>query len=157
METPSEAIKFLYHLHELNMKALIENKNWEFSDEDSFWIDFGTIALLNWDDDGKIEIRLSEIFRLYLTIYCEKIDSSIKPEDEFKFLEKLAEKYYLVKGIFFEGESTKTITLRLGKAVLGERTENPVAHLMAGSFMIFIVNSTFETCKSSDIKLIKDV
>jgi len=154
MEIRSEAIRVLYHLHESSVKTLQEGG---FSYEDAFWIDFATTALMDWDDAGETKIRLSEIFRLYLTIYCEKIDRSIKFEDEPAFFDKLAEKYYLVKEIVRRGGDTGRMLLLLGFAVLGEKGINPWLGMKAASCIIYAANEAYDSCSSMGIKLVIDI
>ena len=98
MEQPSEPVRALYQLYESSVKISQESG---FSYEDAFWIDFAIKALSPWGDDSEIEIKLSEIFKLYLTIYCEKIDGSITVEDESVFLGLLKEKWDSINEIVF--------------------------------------------------------
>lgn len=155
MEIPSEAVRVLYGLHESNVRVLLQQEG--FSYEDAFWIDFATLALMPWDDAGETQIRLSEIFKLYLTIYCEKIDKSLKVEDESAFLEELAEKYYSVEEILFGGGDTAQKTLLLGRAVLGERTNHLYLWVRAAQFIIFVASEVYDSSTSIGIRLVKDV
>jgi hypothetical protein len=154
MEIPSEAVEVLYRLHESRVRDLQEHG---FSYEQAFWIDFAEVALMPWDDAGEIEIRLSEIFRMYLTIYCEKINANMKVEDESAFLEGLAEKYDLVNEIVSRGGDPLKLTFRLGRAVLGEKDINPWLLMKAATLIIFVANGGFDSSRSIGIKLVKDV
>ncbi len=115
MEEASEPIKLLWNLYEIHTKglneSLIKYPLLQYSEEEKFWFSFAITSCYFWDSKAEIEIRLSEIFRLYLTIYCGKIDPNMKVEDEAKFIELLKEKYEEVRQVAFEGdyESSKKL------------------------------------------------
>jgi len=153
MEVPSEPVRFLYELYESSVKKAQEDG---FSYEDAFWIDFAMKSLYPWDawDDAEIEINLSEIFRLYLTIYCEKIDRSMTVEDELVFLELLKQKWDSTNEIVFGG--VDLAALHLGREVLGARTDNPYLYVKAGSYILAITYRIWDK-PIPIMKLVKDV
>jgi hypothetical protein len=118
MEEATEPIKLLYRLHEIHTKDPAGTRL-RYSEEEKFWFGFAVTSCYFWDPKAQIEIRLSEIFRLYLTIYCEKIDSNMKVEDEAIFVKLLKEKYEQIRQVAFEGdrESSK----KLGEIVHKEK------------------------------------
>jgi len=97
MEKPSEVIREFYlfrrHLMDVMREETVKRKptlaelfgGEIFSFEQAFWIDFVSMALCTWDDDAEDEIRLSEIFRVYLTIYREEIVKNMSLENELSF------------------------------------------------------------------------
>ena len=126
MEHPSEVVRGFYEFCRGQMQRLMDTpKTCEkffmerLTFEQAFWINFTTIALCTWSDDAEYEIRLSEIFRVYLTIYCEEIDRNMKVKDEPSFLRLLKEKYDRPKKILFEKDESKA-GLYLARLALGE-------------------------------------
>ncbi len=110
MEQPSEVIRDFYELCRMLMEPETPKLEQYFTDttfKQSFWLNFIIIALCTWDQDSKYEIKLSEIFRVYLTIYCEEIDKNMRLEDEPSFLRLLKEKYDKAKEIWFEIDDTR--------------------------------------------------
>lgn len=128
MEQPSEVVRGFYEfckdeMHRLrDMPKLVKIFVERLTFEQAFWVNFTTIALCTWDDDAEYEIRLSEIFRVYLTIYCEEIDRNMKVEDESCFLTLLKEKYDRANEILFEKDESKA-GLYLARSILGETAD----------------------------------
>ncbi|PKL46680.1 MAG: hypothetical protein CVV39_06885 [Planctomycetes bacterium HGW-Planctomycetes-1] len=144
METASDTIKVLYKLNEISTKELYKQ---DYSKEEAFWFGFAVACLYIWDPNAKIEVRLSEILRLYLepipkprktslmalktpimrvlgwlvTIYCEKVNPEMKVEDEARFVELLKEKYRQIRQSVLEIEDTYESSLKLGKIIHKEK------------------------------------
>jgi hypothetical protein len=118
METASDTIKVLYKLNEISTKELYKQ---DYSKEEAFWFGFAVACLYIWDTNAKIEVRLSEILRLYLTIYCEKVNPEMKVEDEARFVELLKEKYRQIRQSVLEIEDTYESSLKLGKIIHKEK------------------------------------
>jgi len=148
MEVPADTIRWLYKIYKGGEKTLKEQG---YSDEEAFWIEFATTSAQMWDDDAEIEVKLSEIFRLYLTIYSEKIDKEMKIEDEAAFMKLLKEKYDQVNKIF-EPENISMAGLELGRVILGADA-NPYKQLMAAAYVLSV---TYRV-ELMPFKLVKDV
>jgi len=118
MEKASEPIKVLYELNEISTKELAEQG---YSKEETFWFGFAVACCYIWDPNAEVGIRLSEILRLYLTIYCEKIDPKMKVEDETRFIELLKEKYEQIRQCVLEIEDPYKSSMKLGKVIHKEK------------------------------------
>jgi len=155
MEQPPEPVRALYQLHESNVKGLQEDG---FSYEQAFWIDFAIKSLHPWDDEAEIEIKLSEIFRLYLTIYCDKIDRSLTVGNEPAFLELLKEKWESINESVSPEVDVNLAGLHLGRVVLGAIADNPYLQFKAASYILAITYELWKNrYKHISMKLVKDV
>jgi len=162
MEIPSEAVRefYLFRRHLMDVMREERDSNRElaeflggevFSFEQVFWIDFVSVALCTWDHNAEDEIRLSEIFKLYLTIYRGEILKNMSFEDELSFLNVLREKYDEANRIFHEAEESKA-AWQLGQLALGE--EIIVMRLiLAGKHIL----SHMINCPPMPLRLVKDV
>ena len=107
LESPPDAVKFLYALHKKLSKDLQEQE-WEgglkSTAEEAFWTVFAVFAGCLWEgeDEGEHEVNLSQLLRLYLTIYCEEIDPKLTVRDEPSVLEQLRKNFYTVKEILLQ-------------------------------------------------------
>jgi len=88
MEKPSKVVRGFYKFCRKRMRQIRKRRKIAkllgeaFTIEQAFWIHVVSMALCTWDDDAEHEIRLSEIFRVYLTIYREEIDRNLSLENE---------------------------------------------------------------------------
>lgn len=126
MEHPSEVVRGFHEFCRGQMQRIRDTPQTcqkffmeRITFEQAFWVNFISIALCAGNNDAECEIRLSEVFRVYLTIYCEEIDKNMKVEDEPCFLALLKEKYDRAKKIFFEKDDSK-VGLYLARLALGE-------------------------------------
>lgn len=138
MEQPSEVVR---DFHELCKKLMEPHRNVMLQSElsqtfrepttfeQSFWVNFIAIALCEWDQDSKYKIKLSEIFRVYLTIYCDEIDKNMRAEDEPSFLRLLKGKYDKAKDIWFEIDDTR-VGLFLARLALGETADGDIIKMV---------------------------
>lgn len=126
MEHPSEVVRGFYEFCRERMCQIRERPKIAkllgeaFTIEQAFWIHVVSMALCTWDDDAEHEIRLSEIFRVYLTIYREEIDRNLSLENELLFLKVLKYKYDKANKIFHEDEESK-VGLHLAHLALGRK------------------------------------
>lgn len=125
MEQPSETAMSFYEFCMQSIQAHIENPKIAqvigeaYTFEQAFWINFVVMALCTWDDDSEYEIKLSEVFRVYLTIYMNDIVKNMGTEDEFLFIKILKDKYDTANKIF-EEEDEQKVGLLLARLALGE-------------------------------------
>ena len=103
-----------------------------FTFEQAFWIQVVRVALCMWDDDAEYEIRLSEVFRVYLTIYREEIDKNMTTEDEQLFVKMQKDVYDAANKIMYGTEDPRRVGLRLARLALREET-NVVRLTLAAS------------------------
>ena len=128
MEQPSEIAKSFYefcrqHIQQLRTKPKIEDLLGEaFTFEQAFWIHFVSMALCTWDDDAEYEIRLTEIFAVFLTLYREEIAVTMNREDELLFVKLLKDRFDTANTIFFEEEDSKAC-MRLARLALGKEMD----------------------------------
>lgn len=126
MEHPSDVVRGFYEfcrqcIRQIRERPKIAQVIGEvFTFEQAFWIHVVSMALCTWDDDAEHEIRLSEIFRVYLTIYREEIDKKMSLESESIFLKVLKYKYDKANKIFHEDEESK-VGLHLAHLALGRK------------------------------------
>ncbi len=147
-------LKGLYLLYEGSVKSSNEHG---FSPEEAFWIAFAEICpSIVWHENASTEVKLSELLRLYLSIYCEQINPQLTVEKEPAFLELLKERYDKVNWIIFESHQDNygLATLELGRFILGEEAEL-FNQILAG------MNIVATGCVIEDgnipLKLIRDV
>jgi len=96
-----EKFKFLYYFYKNDTKSIMERG---FSPEEAFWNHFAVISSpLVWDNEAETQVKLSEVHRLYLSIFCEDINPQMKVEDESDFLGMLKKKYHRVNWILDRG------------------------------------------------------
>jgi len=125
MEHPSEVVRGFYDFCMQSIQNLRERPKIKellgeaFTFEQAFWIHVVSMALCTWNNDSENEIRLSEIFRVYLTIYREEINRNISLEDELLFLKLLKERYDKANKIIYDEEHSKA-GLHLARLALGE-------------------------------------
>ena len=130
-DTKEETIQFFYKMCKGQMDIFSEKTGLEqffrepITFEQSFWRHFITIALCTWDEDSKYEIKLREVFRVYLTIYCDEIDKNMRIEDEPSFLRLLKEKYDKTKKIWHETDDSR-VALFLARLALGEKADGDI-------------------------------
>lgn len=149
MEEAPEPIKILYKLHETSVKELAEHG---YSEEEAFWFGFAVTCLYIWDPDAKVEIRLSEILRLYLTIYCEKVKPEMKVEDEARFTRLLREKYDRIRQFVLEVEDSCESSCKLGEIVHKDKL-NIIKQAFTADSVLSYAHSTVPM----PFKLVKDV
>ena len=125
MEQPSEVAKSFYEFCRQCIQQLRERPKTAdylgeaFTFEQAFWIHFVSMALCTWDDDAEYEIRLTEIFAVFLAIYREEIAVNMSKEDELLFVKSLKDRFDAASTIFFEEENSKA-GMRLAHLALGE-------------------------------------
>ena len=145
----TEPIKVLYELHKVSVEGLEEQG---YSDEEAFWFGFAVTCLYIWNPNAEVEIHLSEILRLYLTIYCEKIDPEMKIADEKRFIELLKEKYENIRQIVLETEDTYESSVKLGKVVHKEKL-NIIKQALTADGVLSYAHATVPM----PFKLVKDI
>ena len=106
LEKFPEKLDGLYLLYKGSVKFSQERG---FSSEAAFWIAFAEICpCIVWNEDATTEVKLSEVLRLYLSIYYEQVNPQMTVEEEPQFLELLKERYDKVNLIFlFESHPKK--------------------------------------------------
>ena len=149
MEEEPEKIRVLHKLHEIHVNGLKEQG---YSEEEAFWFGFAVTCLYVWDANAEVEIKLSEIFRLYLTIYCEKIDKKIKVENEPEFVELLKEKYNQIRESVFESEDPYLSSQKLSMIVHGEKS-NIIKQALTADGVLSFAQATVPM----PFKLVKDI
>lgn len=120
MEKLPEKLCSLHDLYKESIKYYVERG---FSTEEVFWTQFSQICpSIVWDENAPTEVKLSEVLRFYLSIYCEQVNPQMTVEEEPAFLELLRERYNKVNWIIFESHQDNygLATLELGRLILGE-------------------------------------
>ena len=149
-QIPTDEVAGLYQLHKKLVEELDEIG---YRKEQSFWISFAITSLYQWDDNSENEIRLSEIFALFLTIYAETIDRKMPFEQEQDFLALLKQKYDAINNVLFEVEDVRRVALQLGRTIFGPASDNIVIEIVVASKILEIVYKT----PPLSCKLIKDI
>lgn len=149
VEEATEPIKVLYQLHEISTKGLAQQG---YSKEEAFWFGFAVTCCYIWDPNADVEIRLSEILRLYLTIYCEKIDPKMKVEDEARFIELLKKKYGQIRQSVLEIEDPHESSMKLGEIVHNEKL-NIIKQALTADGVLSYAHATVPM----PFKLVKDI
>lgn len=154
MQTLPEKLYGLYHLYKEGIK------HWQdrgFSPEEAFWIQFAEICSpMVWDNNAPTEVKLSEVLRLYLSIYCEQVNSHMKAYEELAFLELLKERYEKVNLIIFQShpDNYGLATLELGRIILGEKA-NVIRQTEVGLSVASALNAIADT--RIPLKLVRDI
>ena len=144
LESPADAVKFLYALHKEFSKDLQGSEGLlEFTPEEAFWAVFAVFAvcLSEEEDEREHKVKLSQLLRLYLTIYCEEIDPKLTVRDEPSVLEQLRKKFYTVREIVLQSDDAPR---KLCKWLHDSVKEANIAKSLAGSLYILkVFNAIF--------------
>jgi len=163
LEKLPEKFKGLYWFYKNDTKSKMERG---FSPEEAFWNHFAVISSsLVWDNKADTQVKLSEVYRLYLSIYCENINPEMKVEDEPIFLDMLKERYCQFNQIMDRGpfrlknETTNEFAynrfyLELGWFLLG-KDANIIRLTKAALSVVMVINSLADT--PIPLKLMRDV
>jgi len=157
MEQPSEMVIVFYEfcmqcIQNLRERPKIAEILGEaFTFEQAFWIHFVSLALCTWNEDSENEIKLSEVFRVYLTIYRAEIVKNMGTEDELFFIKILKDKYATAKKIY-EDTDSRRVGLRLAQLALGEEV-NIIRLLLAELDILSFAPSVFPI----PFRLVKDI
>ncbi len=149
MEEAPESIKVLNELYEIYTKDLAEQG---YSKEEVFWFGFAVNCCYIWDTNAEVEVRLSEIFRLFLTIYCEKIYPEMKVENEARFIESLKEKYDLIRRNVLETKDPYESSLKLGEIIHKDKL-NIIKQALTADGVLSYAHATVPM----PFKLLKDI
>lgn len=63
------------------------------SPREAFWLHFGCLPFLPWDEQAQEQITLTQILRLYVGVYQRDVDDPIPPEGVPAFLQLLIDRY----------------------------------------------------------------
>ena len=157
MEQPSEMVMGFYefcmqHIQNLRERPKIAKILGEaYTFEQAFWIHVVGMALCTWDDDSEDEIKLSEVFRVYLTIYWNDIVKNIGTEDELFFIKILKDKYETANKIYGD-EDPKRVGLSLAHLALGKEI-NIIRLSLAATDILSFAPSVFPI----PFRLVKDI
>jgi len=157
MEQPSEMVMGFYefcmqHIQNLRERPKIAKILGEaYTFEQAFWIHVVGMALCTWDDDSEDEIKLSEVFRVYLTIYRNDIVKNMGTEDELLFIKILKDKYDTANKIY-ENEDSRRVGLHLAQLALGEEV-NIIRLVLAELDILSFAPSVFPI----PFRLVKDI
>ena len=147
LELPSEGLKFLYALHKECSKDLQEKEGvLRFTPEEGFWTVFAVVAVCLWEgeDEAEYEVRLSELLRLYLTIYLEDLNPNLSVGDEPDFLEDLRKKFYEVREIVRQSEDIEDAPRKLGLWLRTSVKQSHAIRLVMGTLYIpMLFNAIF--------------
>ena len=137
LESPSEAVKFFYAIHKDLSKKLQETVDGH-TPEEAFWIVFAVLAAALWEgqDEAEHEIKLSELLRLYLTIYCEDLNPTLAIQDEPNVLEQLRKKYYAVREILLQSEDIEHALAKLCLWLQGSPEQGNIIRSVGGTIYI---------------------
>lgn len=149
MEQIPEPIQVLYELHKGSVAGLEKQG---YSDEEAFWFGFAVTCLYIWDKNAKVTVKLSEILRLYLTIYCEEIDKGMDIKDETSFLSLLKQNYCEIRKAVLEEDGSLKSSRKLGQIVHGDKLNIVKQALTADGVMTFSQSTV-----PMPFKLIKDL
>ena len=149
MEEEPEPIKVLHSLHEISTKGLDEQG---YNQEEAFWFGFAVTCLYVWDPNAYDEVKMSEIFRLYLTIYCETINKEMKVEDEPMFIKLLKEKYDKIRECVLKIEDPQLSSKKLSEIVHGKKSNIIKQALTADGVLSFS-----QATVPMPFKLVKDL
>lgn len=146
----------LYGLYQLYKESIKDWEGRDFSPEEAFWIQFAEICpCIVWDENAPTEVKLSEVLRLYLSIYCEQINPRMMVEEESTFLELLKERYDKVNWVIFEShpDNYGLAALELGRLILGEEA-NVIRQTEVGTGIVAVANAMADKC--IPLKLVRD-
>ena len=113
-EQPPEPVISLYKFYTEHTTAL---QNIGYSRREAFWLHFGCLPFLPWDDQSENKIKLSEVFGLYASIYRDSIDGNVKAEDKPAFIKLLEERYRMLLDLM-STDDTMQLALEVGRFVL---------------------------------------
>ena len=142
-QKPSEAIKWLYALCKERSTQLREIG---YTAELAFWADFASVATAAWRGDAEDEVKLSEVLRLYLTVYCENCSPDMPAQEEEPFLERLRKNYDAIRQIVLESEDIDDSPRKLSSLLYHCSEESGLpASIQAALYVLKLVNASFET------------
>lgn len=134
----NERIQLLGSLYLLYKFHAEELRKAGYTPKEAFWLNFTCLPFLPWDRRSEAKINLTEVLRLYLGIYQYSTNNSISPEDVPAFLELLADRYKMAKGIVSVKDQSQ-MTIQLGRLALPEE-RNIVRLTRAASILLHTVN-----------------
>ena len=142
-QKPSQAIRWLYALCTERSTHLREMG---YTPELAFWADFASVATAQWTDDAEDEVKLSEVLRVYLTVYCENFCPDMPAQEDDPFLERLRKNYDAIREIVFESEDIDDAPRKLSSLLYhcSEKSDLPTS-IQAALYVLKLVNASFET------------
>lgn len=154
LKQPPEPMISLYEFYMEHTAAL---QNVGYSRREAFWLHFGCLPFLPWDDQSENKIRLSQVFSLYASIYRDNIDGGVKAEDEPAFIKLLEERYRMVLDLI-STENTMELALELGRFVLPG--QNDATKCTYTGLIVLNTKDEWEQLRREDTipcKLVEDV
>lgn len=144
-------------LHEFYTEHTTALQNVGYSRREAFWLHFGCLPFLPWDDQSESQIKLSQVFSLYASIYRDEIDNDVKAEDEPAFIKLLEERYRMVLDLL-STENTMQPALELGRFVLPDQNDD--TKCTYAGLIVLNTKDEWEQLRREDTipcKLIEDV
>jgi hypothetical protein len=151
---PPEPAISLYEFYTEHTRVL---QNVGYSRREAFWLHFGCLPFLPWDDRSENEIKLSQVFSLYASIYRDNIDGDVTVEDEPAFIKLLEERYRMVLDLT-STENTMQLALEVGRFVLPG--QNDAEKCTYAGLIVFNTKDEWEQQRRRNTipcKLIEDV
>ena len=68
-----------------------------FSPKEAFWLHFGCLPSLPWDEQAQEKIPLTQILRLYVGTYQHDVDDGLDPEGAAEFPQLLIDRYRMAR------------------------------------------------------------
>lgn len=123
----------------------------------TFWLNFACVPFLPWDEDGQNDVCVSQILRLYLSIYRVNICKGMIPGSQRAFMKLLEERYVMVQQMLPATFSAPAV-LDLGRFALpGEQDDAKCTH---AGLVVLNTKSEWESQKSSNpipCRLVQDI
>lgn len=86
----TQTLASLYLLYKHHVREL---RKAGFSPKEAFWLHFGCLPFLPWDEQAQEQIPLTQVLRLYVGTYQHDVDDPINPEGVSAFLQLLIDRY----------------------------------------------------------------
>lgn len=149
MEPLPDILKGFHELYRVQTEGLKEDG---YTEEQAFWYSFAITSLYVGDPNAEIEVNLSQIFRLYLSIYGETVDKEMKVEEESNFIELLKQKYEKIREIVLMNNDSIASAKDLSSLVLGKE-----ANIIDAAFIGPHILSSAYSRTPQPFNIIKDV
>lgn len=144
-EDPSETIRFLYAWYEDENEFFRHGSSPGCPEKEAFWATFLLVALYRWQDDATQEVKLSELLRLYLTVYSRKFAPDMPIEEQPAFLTELQELFYYAREIAFRSDNADEVPHKLWSLLRSVADDaNVLSSVGATGYILNMIVAAFE-------------
>lgn len=143
---------------------------WDWSTEEIFRASFAVMSLRTWSEFEEIEVRLSELLKMYFVWYIQDCkgckteeDYELYAENEMDFVDLLRDKYYKIQKTFWEEETYLPGQLVFGDPPDGANIGGTDSQLFYSQMKRIIAASNIPLCVigkynlTMPYKLVRDV